>query len=398
MNRLGFLHKLSGGDLAILGCVVTACFGLLFSSNTSAGRKTSSPSDLAITLAGITVYLILNLVGTRQLGHHPIKWQILAYFATQLLLCLFLLIITNFTDGIWVLLMPVAAQGVVLLSRRELVILCLGMISVMIGSILSLGGTWEAALRGGMSFCAGLVFVTIFTQLAVNATKAQAEVQRLATELEKANQKLRQYAIQVEELATTKERNRLAREIHDSLGHYLTVINIQLEAARVVIGTDPSLALEALGKAQTLTKEGLGEVRHSVAALRASPLETSSLVEAIARLVQESCNAGIITEFKLEGEATKLSSPLELTLYRAAQEGLTNMRKHSLASQADLALDYSDSSKVRLLISDNGQGTDEMEGGFGLLGLRERVQLLNGTTLLRSAPGQGFHLELELPR
>ena len=249
-----------------------------------------------------------------------------------------------------------------------------------------------------MSFCAGLVFVTIFTQLAVNATKAQAEVQRLATELEKANQKLRQYAIQVEELATTKERNRLAREIHDSLGHYLTVINIQLEAARVVIGTDPSLALEALGKAQTLTKEGLGEVRHSVAALRASPLETSSLVEAIARLVQESCNAGIITEFKLEGEATKLSSPLELTLYRAAQEGLTNMRKHSLASQADLALDYSDSSKVRLLISDNGQGTDEMEGGFGLLGLRERVQLLNGTTLLRSAPGQGFHLELELPR
>jgi signal transduction histidine kinase len=394
MNKLGFSHKLSGGDIAIVVCVVAGLFSLILSPNATK----ISLSDLVIILADIIIYLMLSLVGTRQLKHNPIKWQILAYFVAQLLLCLFLLIITNFTDGIWVLLMPVVAQGVMFLPRREVVVLCVLIIGILVGAVLSLGGTWEFALRGGTSFSAGLVFVVIFTQLTLNATKAQAEVQRLATELEIANQKLRQYATQVEELATTKERNRLAREIHDSLGHYLTVINIQLEAARVVLETDKLRALEALSKAQTLTKEGLGEVRHSVASLRVSPLETSSLVEAIGRLVQESCNAGIITEFKVEGEVVTLSSPLELTIYRAAQEGLTNMRKHSLASQAEIALDYSDSSKVRLLISDNGRGTHETEGGFGLLGLRERVQLLNGTTQIISAPGKGFQLEVELPQ
>ena len=101
-----------------------------------------------------------------------------------------------------------------------------------------------------------MVFVVVFTQIAVREREARAEVERLAAELTEANRKLREYADQVEELATARERNRLAREIHDSLGHYLTVVNVQIEAARAVID-DRDRALDVLRKAQLLTHEGL---------------------------------------------------------------------------------------------------------------------------------------------
>ena len=195
-----------------------------------------------------------------------------------------------------------------------------------------------------------------------------------------------------------EERNRLAREIHDSLGHYLTVVNVQLEAARAVLESDSDQALDALNKAQTLTKEGLSEVRRSVAALRASPIEGKSLPELIGGLVGECRVAGLIAEFTVSGEHRSLSIPQKHTLFRAAQEGLTNVRRHARASRVDVLLGYESENKVRLHIEDNGVGTDpnELESGFGLLGIQERVQLLGGTVRLESVPNQGFVLEVEV--
>jgi signal transduction histidine kinase len=190
---------------------------------------------------------------------------------------------------------------------------------------------WAAAERVGMLYLVGLVFVVAFTQIAVNERKARAEVERLAA-------KLRQYAAPVEELAITKERNRLAREIHDSLGHYLTIINVQIEAARAVIETDRQRALDGLSKAQQLVQKGLAEVRRSVTALRASPIEDLPLPDAIAKLVDECSAAGTATECKVTGAPRPLTSQARLTLYRAAQEGLTNVRKHSQATRATLTL------------------------------------------------------------
>jgi signal transduction histidine kinase len=255
-------------------------------------------------------------------------------------------------------------------------------------------GIWQSSL----GLLGGIIFVVLFTQIAVREQKARTEVERLATELSQANQKLREYAAQVEELATTQERNRLAREIHDSLGHYLTVINVQLEAAKAVLTHDATRALDALTKAQSLARDGLAEVRRSVATLRSSPLDNLSLPEAVTALMDECRAAGIAAELTVKNDPRPLAPPIKLTLYRAAQEGLTNVRKHAQASQIKVTLDYSSEQIIRLVIQDNGLGTKEItDTGFGLLGIRERVHLLDGQVDTHAEPNQGFTLKVEVP-
>ncbi|MFQ5576344.1 MAG: sensor histidine kinase, partial [Anaerolineae bacterium] len=258
---------------------------------------------------------------------------------------------------------------------------------------------WANGFEAALGFSAGMIFVVLFTQIAVKEERARNKVERLADELGRANQKLRQYAVQAEELATTQERNRLAREIHDSLGHYLTVINVQLEAARAVLPHNRAQALDALGKAQTLTQEGLREVRRSVAALRASPLEKRTLPEAVQALADECRAAGIATGLTITGPRRHLPPQAKLALYRAAQEGLTNVRKHSGATRTHLTLDYSDPTVIRLTVQDNGTGPSEpgVTTGFGLLGVRERIELLGGRVDTQAQPGQGFTLMVETP-
>jgi signal transduction histidine kinase len=252
-------------------------------------------------------------------------------------------------------------------------------------------------VRSAPVVAAGIMFVGVFTHFALSERAARAEVERLAAEQRAANQKLREYAAQVEELATTKERNRVAREIHDSLGHYLTVINVQLEAAQVLLASDPVRATAALRQAQSLTQEGLADVRRSVAAIRAAPTGDRPLPEAVAELAEECRAAGIVTQLDVRGAPRALSLQTDLTLYRAAQEALTNVRKHARASRADLTLDYAAGDRVRLVVQDNGVGSAAPDGGFGLLGLRERAQLVGGTVQIHTEPGQGFRLEVGAP-
>jgi signal transduction histidine kinase len=175
---------------------------------------------------------------------------------------------------------------------------------------------------------------------------------------------------------------------------------VQLEAARTVLDSDRPRALDALAKAQALAKEGLAEVRRSVAALRAAPTDGRPLPEVIAALADETRAAGVATELAVLGTPRRLAPEAELTLYRAAQEGLTNLRKHAHASRADLTLDYRDEATVRLAVRDNGVGADgagTARGGFGLLGVRERAHLLGGAVRVRTAAGWGFALDVEVP-
>ena len=318
------------------------------------------------------------------------------YFAFQILLGAAMVYRSGGFGPMALILFPLAAQGVVGLSRRWMLVICALILAVLVLPI-GLGANWANAAQGFMGYLAALVFVVVFTQVAVNEQEARAEVERLAGELGEANLRLRQYAVQVEELATAQERNRLAREIHDGLGHYLTAINMQIQAALAVLESDRARALDGLGKAQSLTQDALADVRRSVAALRASPMEHRPLTEAVAASVDECRAAGILTALTVTGAARRLPQPVELTLYRAAQEGLTNLRKHAHASRADVVLDYGDEATVRLVVRDNGVGSSKTEGGFGLLGLRERVQLLGGQVRIRTAPRQGFTLEVEAP-
>jgi signal transduction histidine kinase len=233
--------------------------------------------------------------------------------------------------------------------------------------------------------------------MAVNEERAHGEVARLVTELEDANQRLREYALQIEELATTKERNRLAREIHDGLGHFLTTIFMQIQAARAVMEANPKRSMDAMNTAQNLTQEALEEVRRSVASLRDVPGETLPLPERIEKMINNYETTELEPEMTILGSPRILSSQAQLTIFRSAQEGINNACKHAQASKIWVILDYRDENLVRLTIRDNGVGAEQTDGGFGLLGLRERVKLLDGKFQINTVLGQGFTLEVAIP-
>jgi len=147
-----------------------------------------------------------------------------------------------------------------------------------------------------------------------------------------------------------------------------------------------------------MTHSGLQEIRRSVAALRTSPMHDRPLAEALQQLVAQSAVGGLEANLETLGDIRPLSPQAALTLYRAAQEGLTNTRKHASARTVRLLLDFRQPQAVALTITDDGAGASpNTPDGFGLLGLRERVQLLGGQASIQTSPGNGFVLHVEIP-
>jgi signal transduction histidine kinase len=303
----------------------------------------------------------------------------------------------------WLLLLPLAAQTVYFYFWRGALLLNLLIFLECMVVVHFLSGEWTSLVQSGVSMIAAQVFVIVFTRVAAKEEATRLEVERLAVELAQANQKLREYAVQVEEVAILQERNRLARDIHDGLGHYLTALNMQIKAAQAVLPVDTKRAGEALAKAQTLAQDALASVRQSVAALREEPALQHPLPDVMANLIRECRETGLVIKLDVQGEPRTLPAPVTVTLYRAAQEALTNIRKHALASRADVTLAYQPEC-VRLKVADNGVGAHQDaahqvtgdQTGFGLVGLRERVALLGGKVNVITAPKQGFTLEVEI--
>lgn len=293
--------------------------------------------------------------------------------------------------GVWrVLLYPVLAHAVILLQWRGIAV-----VAAICGGIYLWAFPWHVG--GIVRFVIECTFCVVCMHMVVSAQKGRATLEILALDLEDANRQLGSYAAQAEELAVARERNRMAREIHDSLGHYLTVIRVQLEAALAVQDSDPGKARDAMSKAQTMAEDGLREIRDSIATLRATPLEQRTLCEALLALVAESEASGLPVKMEVQGVERKLSEAAGLTLYRVAQEGLTNIRKHAPGAKPRLLLTFDAAPSVRLTVSDDGPGCDSPDGGFGLVGLRERASLLRGSFSTETAPGEGFTLTVELP-
>ena len=342
------------------------------------------------------IYLFLGLNDRVIFDRLPAGWAEALFFSVQCSLVLGIGWVLG-PGGNWLIGVPLAGFAVERLAPRRRWPVYVALIATVILPIGLRHATWTNALINGIIASSAIFFVAMFAQMRLNEQQARENAERLMAELEEANVHLAAYATQAEELAMTQERNRLAREIHDSLGHYLTIVNVQIEAARVVMNSDPERAWDAMNKAQDLTQRGLTRVRESVAALRESPVSNRPLREAIASLVEETQNTGIVTAFKVAGEPQTLENKVALALYRAAQEGLTNVRKHARASRVDVLLDFSQPGEVRLEVKDNGVGATATTGGFGLLGIRERVQLLGGRFEASTGIGKGFCLTVSVP-
>ena len=247
----------------------------------------------------------------------------------------------------------------------------------------------------GFAFNSALLFglVLAFILLLVGAVLAENESR---AKLVTANRRLRTYALQIGDRATLQERNRIAREIHDSVGHYLTAQSIQLENTAVFLTKEPSKAANHLAKARQLGKEALANIRASVATLRTNPLERS-LNEILEQLIADfklNTNIAIASKISL----TSLSTEINTTIYRIVQEALTNITKHSGATMVDLQLQQIEN-KIELTIQDNGCGFNPTDNttGFGLQGIQERTKALEGNFTLQSEIGKGCQITVEIP-
>jgi signal transduction histidine kinase len=224
-------------------------------------------------------------------------------------------------------------------------------------------------------------------------------------ELEEAHQHLRLYADQVEKLATATERNRLAREIHDSLGHYLTIINVQLEKALTYRERDPEQGDQAVRDAKQMASEALQDVRHSVGALRATD-EGFTLIPALQSLVARLRSPQLAIDITVDGREDGYSKQALLSLFRVAQEGLTNVQKYAHAASVLVEVRFEDRNAT-LRVVDDGQGFDVdqlaslrpgREGRYGLQGARERLELVGGTLQVESRTGHGTNLCATIPK
>jgi two-component system, sensor histidine kinase and response regulator len=233
-------------------------------------------------------------------------------------------------------------------------------------------------------------------QLQLQAQNQQ--LQETQAELSQALEQERSLKRRMEEMAALAERNRIAREIHDSLGHSLTALNVQLQAVASFLLADPTQAQSFLAQAQRLGTTAMQEVRQSVKALRSDEPERQSLEEAIAALAEEFRQVTGITP-TLDIQLTNAIPPsVSKTLYRVIQEGLTNISKHAQATQVRIQAVTTDR-YVCLSLEDNGRGfeSDRTTDGFGLQGMQERIAALDGNFTLTTVPKKGCQIQVEIP-
>lgn len=240
------------------------------------------------------------------------------------------------------------------------------------------------------------VHTAIYAMVGFVITRMMAAQRAQRRALHEANVQLTQYAATQEQLAVSHERNRMARELHDTLAHSLSAVAVQLEAVDSTLTCAPDEARVMLGKALAQTRSGLTETRRAMHELRASPLDDLGLALAIQNLAMITAQrAGIAATVELPESAPNLPPAVEQGVYRIAQEALTNAARHAGATQIKVTLTCNGA--VMLTIADNGRGFDtETVAGdhMGVQLMRERAAMLGGVLAIASAPGAGTTVRL----
>lgn len=236
--------------------------------------------------------------------------------------------------------------------------------------------------------------VIVFLQLLVKAIMSERKSRE---QLAIANEKLRQYALKIENVAALEERNRIAREIHDSLGHYLTVLNVSLEAAWKLRKSEPQESIEFLADAKQLGSKALNEVRQSVAALRSNWWQNQSLESAIATLIADFYKSTGILPISNINLNYSPSNELKIAVYRIVQEALTNIYKYAEATTVEINIFTT--KNLHLIIQDNGKGfnLNQNTTGFGLQGMQERALALRGKFEILTSPNTGCKIIADFP-
>lgn len=257
---------------------------------------------------------------------------------------------------------------------------------------------WEWRFSNVLLFGLTLVFALLLINALIAERQSREQLEIAHDKLAITHEQLRHYALRIEDQATLQERNRIAREIHDGLGHTLAAQTIQLNNALLFWKSEDEKALEFLKQAKQLGSEALLEIRKSVSVLRSNPLQGLSLESAIDKLLQDFLRMTAIEVSNSIRLPVLLSQELNTTLYRIVQESLTNIHKHADATMVTVGLQQH-AGQIYLSIADNGKGFDPAQNttGFGLQGMRERVAAAGGQFAIYSKSENGCRISVSLP-
>lgn len=243
-----------------------------------------------------------------------------------------------------------------------------------------------------------LMMVILFFQLFIQSkVRENKEFIKVNNELADKLHQLEILQVKLEETARLKERNRLAHEIHDILGHSLTSISIGLEACLELSREAAGELYRRLSKIKRVTDKGLNEIRRSVRELKSDSIEKSSLLSAVQELINDANGLGDrIVSFSIHGNVIDLDEDEEQTVYRLVQESLTNSLRHSGGADIEVVFSYA-THLLNVIISDSGKGCHSIHKHFGLEHIEEQMALLGGTVTFETAEGKGFKTKATIP-
>lgn len=361
----------------LLGCVAAMCFLLSYWSWAQArlGQAFLPLIIVIITVAPIISQLTPRLV---PLGPHFTSPESSVLATFPFLLVGFLLVAWQYR---W----------------QYMLIIILVIFGVNIALLLSKADPGSPPFQGGLVII--IIQTVIFLAVGFSVSYLMSRLRGQQQSLQAANTQLVHYADTLEQLATSRERNRVARELHDTLAHTLSGLSVQLETIAAYWDIDPKTARSMLADSLAATHSGLEETRRALKALRATPLEDLGLPIALSTMAKDITSRANINLNLLVSDSLPLLAPdVEQCVYRIAQEAITNAVEHSAAKKLDIELKRSDGG-IELTIADDGTGFDVDKGlkagHFGLTGMRERAHLIGGELDIISRPGHGTCIRLK---
>lgn len=249
-----------------------------------------------------------------------------------------------------------------------------------------------------------LSFIGCCLLIIANKEEKLEETHQLYEKLAEANENLKLANAELEEvmeentkMAEVRERNRIAREIHDTMGHTLTGLAAGIDACIALTDSAPGAVKEQLRLLSEVSRKGIADVRHSVSELRPDALERLHLEAAVRQLVEDTVKmTGARVTFLCNAGVLKFDEDEESAIYRVIQESITNAIRHGHATEIEARIDRTDN-ELHLCVSDNGCGVPDgqMKEGFGTRHIKERIRMLNGTVQFKN--GNGFTVEAVIP-
>ncbi len=363
----------------LLGCIALLCLALTYWSWIQEKLK---QAFVPVVIAIITVmpFIVNHLMGSL----YPLGPRFATAESSVLAMFPF----------VFVALLLVAWQY----KWQSMLLVILGVLGLNLVIMLTSTGPGTLPFQGALIIT--LIQTVIFLAVGFSVSYLISRLREQQKSLEAANIRLTHYVSTLEHLAASRERNRVARELHDTLAHTLSGLSVQLETIKAYWDVDQKTARSIIDKTLTATHSGLEETRRALKALRASPLDDLGLSLAIKTMAEDAAaRANLSLDLSVMDEMPALSPDVEQCVYRVAQEAVANVVNHASAKNLAVKLESTEG-KVTLTVWDDGVGFDieksNQASHFGLTGIRERAQLIGGELNITSKPGAGTTIRLTI--